>query len=466
MTTFADPAAPVRLTRAETKIAVVLALGGLLAVLDTTIVVVAMPQFMRAFDVGVATAQWIVIAYTLGTVAAMVVAAPLARRWGARKVYLAALVIFSGATIWSAAAPGLGMLIVARAVQGSAAGLVQPVGMALAFGLVAPERRALMTTITGLALFVGPVLGPVLGGLALHAGSWRLLFWITVPPALLAAFGTLRWIPQEQARRSLARADVAGAALLVAGVVTVTLGLSADGLGTPSRIGAVVVGVLLGAAFARRSAGRADAVLQVGLLRDRTFGRGAAVLGLYAMPYFGTMLLMPTYVQVVRGESALVSAALMVPGAVGMGISVQIAGRLLERLGSRAVVGSGLGLAIVQQIVMVSALRADTSYVLLGALTFLQGLGTGAIMMPTMVAATRRLVGQELMSGSSMLPIVSTVSMAIGTALFGALYAWLAAGSLDAVSALRVVFAATLLSMVIALVIRLRTPSDAQKALS
>ncbi|WP_410657680.1 DHA2 family efflux MFS transporter permease subunit [Amycolatopsis sp. lyj-112] len=466
-----------RLSGQELRVATVVALGGLLAVLDTTIVVVAVPQFMTTFDAPLTTIQWITTAYALGMVAAMPLAAMFAQRWGARRVYLAALLVFTAASAAAGAAGDLGWLIAARAVQGLAGGLINPLGMTLGFGAVSPERRARMTVITGLPLLVGPILGPLLGGVLLDSLSWRALFFITVPPALLAMAGVLRWIPAAAPTAERSPMDITGALLLVPGVVAVAYGLSEETTAMPVRAVIVLAGLASVAAFVRRSWRHHAPLLNVRLLRDRTFGRNTAILALYSAPYFGSMLLMPTYIQVIRGDSALISALMMVPGAIGMGASIQIAARVLERFGSRAVVGTGLGLAITSVGLTALVLGPDTPYALLAILAALQGAGTGAITMPTIASAGRDLDGPDLASGSAILPLTSTVANAVGTAAVSALFTGLIAlatggrslAALDdpaadaallaeIVSAYRVTLAGTLVVMVVALVVRLRTP--------
>ncbi len=465
-----------RLTGQELRIAAVVALGGLMAVLDTTIVAVALPQFMATFEAPLTAVQWIATAYALGMVAAMPLAATLAQRWGARRVYLAALLVFAVASAAAGAAGGLGWLIAARALQGLAGGLINPLGMTIGFGAVAPERRGRMTTITGLPLLVGPILGPVLGGVLLDSTSWRALFFITVPPALLAVVGVLRWVPSGAPSAERTPIDVVGGLLLVPGVVAVAYGLSEESTGAAVRASIVFVGLGLMTAFVRRSWRHHAPLLNVRLLRDRTFGRNAAVLVLYAAPYFGSMLLMPTYVQVIRGDSVLISALLGIPAAIGMGVSIQIAARVLERFGPRIVVGTGLGLSIVAVGLTALVISPDTPYVLLAILGVFQGAGTGAIMMPTIVSAGRDLHGPDLASGSAILPLTSTIATAVGTAAVSAVFTGLTAAvtggrglaALDdpadgatliaeIVSAYRVTLAGVLAVMVIALVVRLRT---------
>ncbi|MFF1448349.1 DHA2 family efflux MFS transporter permease subunit [Streptomyces sp. NPDC058274] len=468
-----------KLTRPELRAAIVLAFGGLMAVLDATIVAVALPQLMAAFGASLTSAQWIITAYTLAMVATMPLAAGLAAHWGARRVYLGALVAFAVASAAAGASGSLAWLIAARAAQGLSGGLMTPLGMAIGFGTVAPARRGRVMAVTGLPMLIGPILGPVLGALLLGTGSWRPLFLITVPLALLGTAGTLAWLPADTAQGRRSRLDLFGAVLLVPGIVAVAYGISAQSDPAWVRTATAAIGVVLVAVFSVRALTHPEPLLRIGLLRDPTFGRGAAVLALYAAPYFGTVLMTPAYVQILRADSASVTAALMVPGAVGMGISLQVAARCLERLGPRLVVGTGLGLAIGSGLVQVIILRLDTSYLVLGLLGLLQGAGTGAIMMPTMSSASRELSGPDLASASALLSLVNTIANGMGTVAVSALFTVLTAtmtggGSLSAlagagvtaraadaatiVDSQRLTQAAALVVMSLALFVRLRSP--------
>ncbi len=270
------------------------------------------------------------------------------------------------------------------------------------------------------------------------------------------------------------------------GIVAVAYGISANDSAAWARIATVAAGAALVAAFSVRALTRPEPLLRIRLFGDPAFGRGVVVLALYAAPYFGSALLIPTYVQTLRLDSASVTAALMIPGAAGMGLSLQVAARLLERLGPRLVVGTGLGLAITSGLVQVIILRPDTPYPLLGLLGFVQGASTGAIMMPTMSSSSRNLHGPDLASGSALLSLVSTVANGMGTVLISTLFTALtgamtggaslaalagpgtaerAAQAVAVTDVLRWAQMAALVLMALALVVRLRSPERASAIL-
>jgi EmrB/QacA subfamily drug resistance transporter len=418
--------------RGEVRLGLSLALGGLVIVLDTTITVVAVPELIRVFDAPLATAQWTTTAYLLALVTTMPLGAWLSTRVGARRAYVAALIGFAAASAWAGMAHGIGELIAARVVQGLAGGVINPVGFALALRHVPSERRGRMTALLGLPVLVGPLLGPVAAGWLIDAWSWRAIFFVTVAPALLGALLVLRWAPRDPATQR-APLDVGGLLLLVPGAVAMVYGIGAADAATPVRVTAVVVGAALGTAFVARSLHHPTPLLRVRLLADPMFAGAAALLTLFAAGYFGSMLLMPAYVQITRGDPAVVAGSLMIPGALATGLSLQVATRLVDRVSPRLVVGTGLTVVLTAVTLTLLVLRTDTSYVVLGALAALTGAGAGAVIMPTMTTAARHLHGADLASASAILTLLSQLASAAGTAgvtaLFAGMIAWRSAAS-------------------------------------
>jgi MFS family permease len=287
-----------------------------------------------------------------------------------------------------------------------------------------------MASLLGLPVLVGPVLGPILAGWLIDSVSWRAIFFVTAPPALLAVVLVRRLTrvrpdaPTPEANAPRRPLDLVGAALLVPGAVALVYGVGQVTAAGWLRVVVAAGGLVMIAAFVRRSH-RVDApLLQVRLLADPVFAGALAVLALFAGAYFGSMLLIPTYVQITRADSASIAGALSIPAGLAAGLSLQVCTRLVDRLPPRRIVVTGLVLAALAVSLTIVVLRTDTPYPLLGALGALLGAGAGAVLMPSITVATRHLSGPALASGSTIVTLVSQSANAVGnaavTALLGA----------------------------------------------
>ncbi|MEU4478410.1 DHA2 family efflux MFS transporter permease subunit [Micromonospora sp. NPDC023966] len=405
-----------------------LTLGGLLAVIDTTVTVIAVPRLVEEFDAGIATIGWVTSAYALALVAVMPAAAWVAGRFGARRAYLAALALFTAGSLLAGCAWAVGPLIAFRVVQGIGGGLLNPVGMAIALAAVPPDRRGRMMSLAGLPVLVGPLVGPVLGGALLDHASWRWIFWINLPVGVAALLLGRRMLPATDARPA-ARLDLPGLLLLCPGLALAVYGLSVTGERGGLRTAPVLVPLLVGgvlvAGFVARAGRVPHPLLRLSVLRVPGMAAGAATVGLFAAGYFGSFLILPAYVQLVRGDSATLAGTLGIPQAVATGLMLQVATRLVDRVSPRLVVGLGIATALAGTAARVAVLDADTSYPLLAVLGVVTGLGTGATLMPTMAAASRALARDDIPAGSTLLTTVSNSAMAVGTALLAATLSWL-----------------------------------------
>ncbi|AKU15174.1 DHA2 family efflux MFS transporter permease subunit [Luteipulveratus mongoliensis] len=424
----------------RTRLGLALGLGGLCVVLDTTIAVVAVPALMREFNAPLATMQWTTTAYLLALVTTLPLAARLSTRYGARRVYVSAILVFGLASALAGLASGPATLIAARVLQGLGGGLLNPVGMILVMRGVPAHERGRVTSLLGLPVLVGPLCGPILSGWLIDSWSWRAIFFITVPPALVAAALVRHWAPRDEPgdREPL---DVVGLGLLLPGATVSVFGLGEASFSPVARIALMVLGVALLTAFVLRSRRVAAPLLRVRLLWRPSIAINVSVLVLFGAAYFGSMLLMPTYVQVIRGDSALMAGTMAIPAALATGVSLQICTRLVDRVAPWRVVTVGLSMALAGSIGTVLVLRADTSYAVLMALAALTGAGSGGVIMPGMTAAMRELNGPDLASGSSVMGLAQQLASAVGTAgitaLLAAAIAWQVPGldgGLEAVS--------------------------------
>jgi len=446
----------------ERRLALAVALGGAVVVLDTTVTVVAVPVLVRVLDSSLATLQWTTTAYVLALIATLPLSAALASRFGARRTYVAALLVFGLGSLLATLAVGPATLIAARVVQGLGGGLVNPVGMVLALRGVPAERRGAVTSILGLPLFLG-ILGPVLAGWLVEAVSWRAVFAVTVPPAVLGALFVGRWgpadpVPASGPVRSRPPTDVGGAMLLVPGAVAVTCAAGAAAAYPGLRVVLLVAGSAALAAFVVRSRRRPHPLLRLDLLTHPVVSGGVGVLVAFGAGYFGSMLLMPSYLQTARGLSPGLAGTLLVPAGLATAVTLQVATRLVDRLPEHRVVGAGLALAASSQVATVVVLGVDTSLPVVVLLGVVLGIGSGCVLMPTMTAVTRHLVGDDLASGSTLMGLAQQLATAVGVAVVTGLYSALTpsgAGAGDLVDAQRgamlLPLASTLLALTLAL---------------
>jgi EmrB/QacA subfamily drug resistance transporter len=349
-------------------------------------------------------------------------------RFGSGATYRTAIAVFTVGSALTGLAWNVGSLIAFRMVQGLGGGLLNPVGMAIALSAVEPRRRGRMMSLLGMPVLIGPLVGPLLGGALVDHASWRWIFWINVPLGLVVLGVGRRMLPSAE-RRAAGKLDVVGLLLLCPGLGLTALGLSLAGedgeLVSPAAAITIVAGVGMVGLFVVHARHAAHPLLRLGVLRRPAMAAGTITLGLFAAAYFGSAVIGPAYVQLVRGDSATLSGALGLPQAVATGLMLQVATRLVDRIQPRTVVGLGVGLAVLGTGARVAVLDATTPYWLLALLGGVTGLGVGATLMPTMTGATRPLLGDDVPAGTTLLTIVSQIAVATGNALIAAVLSFL-----------------------------------------
>lgn len=408
-------------TAAPRALGLILALGGLLVTLDTTVAVVALPAMMTDLDSSLPALQWVTTGYLLGVVAVIPTAGWAATRFGARRTYLVALTVFTVASVLVGAAWDVGSLIGFRVLQGLGGGLLNPVGQAIALRAVPRSGRGAMMALLGLPVAVGPVLGPPLSGWLVDAASWRWVFWVTVPVGVLAWVLCRRLLPHPPAVPAEATSlDWGGLVLVSGGGSLLVLGCTLLGeSGTPNLpvLTAGGAGVVLLAGFLLRSRRTPAPLLELRLLRHRPLAVGLAVLGVYGAAYFGALSILPLLVQGPRGGSALLAGTLTVPMAVGVGLTLQVATRLVDRAPPTRIVLTGLGVSLPGAAALFLASTTGAPDATLAAAGLLLGVGSGATLMPTMTLAVRDLEDTDTPGGTTLLALVQQLAGALGAAV-------------------------------------------------
>jgi EmrB/QacA subfamily drug resistance transporter len=422
-----DPhARPERLDRDVLASIGVLVLGGLMVVLDTTILNVAIGPLSRELDTSLPVISWVLTGYTLALAAVIPIAAWAVGRLGARVTYLLALTAFTAASALAGLAWNVESLIAFRVLQGLGGGLIMPVGMTIALRAAPPSQRGRVLGLLGLPVILGPVAGPVLGGWLLDTVSWRAMFFVNVPIGLLTVVLARRVLARQAPapRRPL---DTLGLALLSPGLAVLVFGIVRAGdtgrLLDPGVAVPCVAGAALVAAFVVHATRAAEPLLRLRLLRLRPMAAGTAVVTLFAAAYFGSAFLVPLYFQVARGESAAVAGLLSVPQGLATGISLQIASRLVDRISPARVVGMGIATATAGFAAFAVQLGQDTPYWRLILSLVVAGVGVGGTLMPVITTATRHLRHDDVPSGTTVLNIASQTATSVGAAVASVLLA-------------------------------------------
>ena len=402
------------------RIATVLIVGGLAVVFDTTIVSVALHTLAAQLDTAVSTIQWVSTGYLLALGVTIPLVGWAQSRFGGKRLWMFALVLFLLGSIACSLAWNAPSLITFRVIQGVGGGVMLPLMSTLI--MQAAGGKALGRTMAMLSLpaVLGPVLGPVIGGVILNWFDWRWLFWVNVPFCVVGLVLAWKMLPHDGGL-SRVRLDVVGLLLLSPGLVGVLYGLSnaskPDGFGRTDVLAPLLIGVALLVAFAvysARMAGRA--LVDVRLFGHRSVASASALLLLSGAALYGGMLLLPLYFQDLRGVDPLMAGLLLVPQGIGTFFSRTIAGRLMDSIGAKWVALAGFAIVGVATVPFAVATQATNEWFLMAFLV-LRGFGLGAVTVTVMAVAFVGLDRPDVPHASILTRIAQQIGGSFGVAL-------------------------------------------------
>jgi EmrB/QacA subfamily drug resistance transporter len=408
------------LDRGTIVVAGVVTVGLLMAVLDTTIVNVALETLSRDLRVGLGTIQWVSTGYLLSLAAVIPVSGWVIERFGSKPVWIGSIALFGVGSALCALATSAGELIAFRVLQGVGGGMLLPVGFTLIAQRAGKQQLGRALAIIGVPVLIAPVFGPIIGGLIVDDAPWQWLFVVNLPIAAVAIGVAVVALARHAGRADAGRLDVLGVALLCPGLVGVVFGLSETesrgGVGDPVVFGPIALGLVLIALFAWHALRVARPLIDVRLLQSPGFRAGSLATLLLAAALFGTLLALPLYYQVDRGRSALDAGLLLAPQGIGAAVMLPFSGRLTDRLGGGPIVVAGCTVVALATVPWVFVTE-HTSYVLLSAVLFVRGLGLGASIQPTTAAAYAVLDSSQVPRATAALNTLRQIGASVGTAL-------------------------------------------------
>jgi MFS family permease len=463
--------------------ALVVALGVFMAVLDSTVVAVALPQMQSYFHTDRATINWVATGYFLALAAVIPITGYLSDRIGAKSVFLGALALFTLGSVLCAIAPNELLLITFRVLQGIGGGAILPITFAITFRIFPPVERGAAAAVTSVPVLLAPAFGPTVGGWLATTFDWHAIFLVNLPvgviafvlgllvlrgrdgdatPALQTGAGGTPLAPEPAPARQ--RLDVLGLVLAMAGFTSLVYGISEAGnTGWSNQAVAValIVGALLLVAFVVTALRTSDPVLDVRLFRNPTFTMANVLLWSISAFLFSTLFLLPIFFQQVQGHTPLQSGAYFILQGMATAAATALSGWLYNRVGPRILAIVGFALITIGTIGF-TRLSVSTTWQSLQVWLVLRGLGLGLAMTPLSTLALAIASNRELARASSLVNVMRQVAGAIGLSVLTTYFASQSAAhvttqpfAVAATSALNDVFLVALLGCAVSTVLAL-----------
>ncbi len=391
-----------------------------MSILDNTVVNVALATLQKDFGASISHTQGVVTYYALSLGMIIPVGGFLADRFGIKRVYVLSLGAFTLASVLCGLAPSLNTLIAFRILQGLGGGALLPLGTAMLFTAFPPNERGLALSVFGIPALVAPALGPTLGGFLVEYVGWRFIFFINLPIGIIAVLNAARNL-RERKSAQRARFDVPGFFLSLVAFGSLLYGLSNaanEGWTNPRVVGFIAVGVVAFVAFVFVELRSPHPLLNVRFYQQRTYLIASVVGWSAVIALFGATFLLPLYLQTVRGLTPFQTGLLLLPQAVAAILTIQVSGRLFDRIGPRYVVVTGLLLLTLTTWGFVH-LTETTPYWFMCVLMAIRGMALACSAQPTQAAALSVIDRDVLTRASSLLAVMRNVFQSLGVAVLG-----------------------------------------------
>lgn len=394
--------------------------GGLAVLFDTTIVAVALRTLADELHTSVATIQWVTTGYLVALAVTIPITGWAQRVLGSKRLWIIALALFLCGSVLSSLAWNAGSLIAFRTVQGVGGGVMLPLMSTLVVQAAGKNNLGRIMSVVSLPAVLGPILGPVVGGLILQHLHWSWMFWVNVPFCVAGIVLAVLVLPKDGPVRR-APLDVVGFLLMAPGLVAILWGISnsskTGGFGRMDVVAPLVAGLLLMAGFVAWALRRqGSALVDVRLLKHWPLASSSLLLFLSGVTLYGAMILLPLYFQQLRGTTVLMAGVLLIPQGLGTLASRAPAGKLADTMGARPLVLAGFLIVLLGTLPFGFADAQTNEWWLMGAL-FVRGIGLGVVTIPLMALGYRGLERSAVPDASIITRIAGQVGGSFGVAV-------------------------------------------------
>jgi len=396
-----------------------LIVGMFVAALNETLMGNALPELMKSFEVSAATAQWLSTAYMLVVGVLVPVTAILQQWFTTRQIFLSAMSLFFVGTVISAVSPVFGVLLVGRVIQAIGTGMLLPLVMNVIMTIFPPEKRGGAMGMLGLVVMFAPAIGPTISGIIVDGLSWRWLFYLVIPFALISIIIGAA-VLKNVSEVTKPKVDFLSIVLSTIGFGGIVYGFSSageHGWSEPQVIWTIAAGGVSLLLFVWRQLLLKQPVMDLRAFRYPTFALVAVLLFVLMMTFFSSAIMLPMFMQGVLMVTAFKSGLILLPGGIVNGIMAPVSGKLFDKFGPRVLVIPGLTIAVLS-LWQFTRLDEATSTGFLVAVHIALMIGIALVMMPAQTAGLNQLPSHLHPHGTAILNTLQQVSGAIGTALY------------------------------------------------
>lgn len=401
-------------------VAAAVMLGTFMEILDTTVVNVSLPHISGSLSASTEEATWALTSYLVANAIVLPITGWLSNFFGRKRLLMMSVIGFTAASLLCGIATTLPMLILFRVIQGAAGGALQPLSQAVLLEAFPPDMRGKAMGVWGLGVVVAPILGPVLGGWLTDTYSWRWVFYINVPIGALSIYMTRRYVfDPPYIKRSTSGIDYWGIGMLIVGIgalqIVLDKGQQEDWFASTWITALLFIAILTLVIFVMYELWIRNPVVDFRVFKDRSYATGTFLMTMLGFALYGSLVLMPLWLQILLGYSSYDAGVAMAPRGMGSFLAMPAVGLLISRYDARKLLATGLGLGALTMY-QLSRLSLNAGYWDFFWPQFVQGISLGLLFVPLTTLSMGNIAKERMGNATSLFNLLRNLGGGIGIA--------------------------------------------------